>query len=188
MFAGLDVTGLATYNPSLSWSDVRKLRDKTRMKFLIKGIVTCEDAALCIENGADGIIVSNHGGRAEKSGRATIECLPEVVAAVRGRVPVLMDGGFRRGAGIFKALALGARAVGVGRPYICGLAAFGEAGVDRVIEMLRAELELGMKQCGTRSVAEIAPAHILLPNARPRAEWNGTGSAGLYSDRANRNT
>jgi 4-hydroxymandelate oxidase len=168
MFAGLDVTGLATYNPSLSWTDVRKLRDKTRMKLLIKGIVTREDAALCIENGADGIIVSNHGGRAEESGRATIECLPEVVDAVRGRVPVLIDGGFRRGTDIFKALALGARAVGVGRPYIWGLAAFGEAGVDRVIEMLRAELELVMKQCGTRSIADITPAHILLPIARPR--------------------
>ncbi len=97
MFAGLDVTGLATYNPSLSWADVRKLRAMTQMKLVIKGIVTAEDAALCIEHGADGIIVSNHGGRAEESGRATIDCLPEVVEAARGRVPVLIDGGFRRG-------------------------------------------------------------------------------------------
>jgi isopentenyl diphosphate isomerase/L-lactate dehydrogenase-like FMN-dependent dehydrogenase len=165
MFAGLDVTGIATYNPSLSWADVRKLRAMTRMKLVIKGIVTSEDAALCIEYGADGIIVSNHGGRAEESGRATIECLPEVVAAARGRVPVLIDGGFRRGTDVFKALALGARAVCIGRPYIWGLAAFGQAGVDRVLEMLRDELTLVMKQCGTRSIAEITPAHVLLPGA-----------------------
>jgi isopentenyl diphosphate isomerase/L-lactate dehydrogenase-like FMN-dependent dehydrogenase len=127
---------------------------------VLKGIETREDALLCLENGVDGIIVSNHGGRAEESGRATIDCLPEVVQAVGGRIPVLVDGGFRRGTDIFKALAIGARAVCIGRPYIWGLAAFGQPGVERVIGILRRELDLVMRQCGTRSIKEITPAFI----------------------------
>jgi isopentenyl diphosphate isomerase/L-lactate dehydrogenase-like FMN-dependent dehydrogenase len=107
----------------------------------------------------DGIIVSNHGGRAEESGRGTIDCLPEVVEAA-GRLPVLIDGGFRRGTDVFKALALGARAICIGRPYLWGLAAFGQTGVERVIAMLRSELELVMRQCGARSVAEITRNHV----------------------------
>ena len=107
MFTGIDVTGLSTGNPALTWEHVRRLKGLTQMKLLIKGIETGEDARLCVENGVDGIVVSNHGGRAEESGRATIECLPEVVAAVSGRIPVLVDGGFRRGTDVFKALALG---------------------------------------------------------------------------------
>jgi 4-hydroxymandelate oxidase len=108
----------------------------------------------------DGILVSNHGGRAEESGRGTIDCLPEVVDAAGARVPVLIDGGFRRGSDVFKALALGARAVYIGRPYVWGLAAFGQTGVERVIQMLRSELELIMKQCGARSISEITPKHV----------------------------
>ena len=113
-----------------------------------------EDAAIALERGVDGLVVSNHGGRAEESGRSTIECLPEVAAAVRGRIPVLIDGGFRRGTDIFKALALGADAVGIGRPYLWGLAAFGQAGVEAVLKLLRRELEMVMRQAeGNQSKA-----------------------------------
>ncbi len=147
-------------NPG-TWEMVDRLKKLTSMKLLLKGIVTREDAALAMEHGVDGIVVSNHGGRAEETGRATIESLPEVVEAVRGRVPVLIDGGIRRGTDIFKALATGATAVGIGRPYLWGLAAFGQAGVERVLEILRYELMLTMRQCGTRSIAEITRAYIL---------------------------
>jgi 4-hydroxymandelate oxidase len=116
---------------------------------------------LCVENGADGIIVSNHGGRAEESGRATLDCLPEVIRSVGGRIPVLVDGGFRRGTDIFKALALGARAICVGRPYAWGLGAFGQPGVERVLDILRHELDLAMRQCGTRTLKEIGRALII---------------------------
>ena len=155
MFAGIDVEGLRTANQALSWEHVRRLKKLSPMKLLIKGIETGEDAKLCVENGVDGIVVSNHGGRAEESGRGTIDCLPEVVEAAGSRVPVLMDGGIRRGTDVFKALALGAKAVFIGRPYVWGLAAFGQPGVERVLDILRTELTLAMKQCGARSIAEI---------------------------------
>ncbi len=155
MFAGINVDGLKTANATLSWEHVQRLKKMTSMKLLIKGIETHEDARLCYENGVDGLIVSNHGGRAEESGRGTIDCLPEIVDAVGARIPVLIDGGIRRGTDVFKALALGARAVFIGRPYIWGLAAFGQTGVERVIDILRVELELTMKQCGARSIREI---------------------------------
>ena len=144
----------------MTWEHVRRLRKFTKVKLLVKGIETAEDAKLCIDAGMDGVIVSNHGGRAEESGRGTIDCLPEVVGAAAGRVPVMIDGGFRRGTDVFKALALGARAVCIGRPYIWGLAAFGQAGVERVLDIVRAELELVMKQCGARSIAEITRASV----------------------------
>lgn len=161
MFEGIDVAGLSTNNPALNWEHMKRLKNMTGMKLLIKGIETREDAQICVESGIDGIVVSNHGGRAEESGRGTIECLPEVVEAAAGRIPVLIDGGFRRGTDIFKALALGAKAVFVGRPYVWGLASFGQPGVERVIDILRAELELVMKQCGTRSLAEIKPSSVM---------------------------
>lgn len=160
MFDGIDPKGLTRGSLTLTWDAVRKLKDLTSMKLVIKGIQTAEDAVLCLENGADGIIVSNHGGRAEESGRAAIDCLPEVIQAVGSRVPVLVDGGIRRGTDIFKALALGARAVGIGRPYIWGLSAFGQPGVEQVLEILSRELELVMEQCGTRSLREIGPKFI----------------------------
>jgi len=166
MFAGLDVTGASNSNPGLTWDAVDRLKKLTRMKLVIKGIETREDAQLCCERGADGIIVSNHGGRAEESGRATIECLPEVVEAVRGRIPVMVDGGIRRGTDVFKALALGAKAVGIGRPYLWGLAAFGQAGVERVIDLLRAELALVMRQCGARSIPEIGRSSVMWSDGR----------------------
>lgn len=144
-----------------TWEFVKRLRDSTSMKVFVKGIVTREDAELAMTHGVNGIFVSNHGGRAENSQRATIECLPEVVAGIRGRAPIVVDGGVRRGTDIFKALALGATAVGVGRPYIWGLGAFGQEGVETVLTILRRELELVMKQAGTISVKQITSAYVV---------------------------
>lgn len=160
MFDGLETIKLGTQNSALSWKHFEQLKRMTSMKVVIKGIETSEDAKLCREIGLDGIIVSNHGGRAGESGRGTLDCLPEVVEAAGPKVPVLIDGGFRRGTDVFKALALGARAVFIGRPYIWGLAAFGQAGVERVLDLLKLELELVMKQCGARSIAEISRSHV----------------------------
>lgn len=154
MFEGLEVEG-GLMAPGLTWDFVGRLKDTTSMRVVVKGIVTREDAARCVRYGADGILVSNHGGRAEESGRATIASLAEVVEAVRGRIPVLVDGGFRRGNDVLKALAVGATAVGIGRPQVWGLAAFGQAGVERVLDILRAELELGMRLAGAPTIADI---------------------------------
>jgi 4-hydroxymandelate oxidase len=131
------------------------------MKVLIKGIVTHEDADLAMDHGVNGLFISNHGGRAENSRRATISCVPEVVAAVNGRAPVIVDGGFRRGTDVFKALALGATAIGIGRPYIWGLGAFGQEGVEMVLTLLRREMELVMKQAGTVSIKRITHDYIV---------------------------
>jgi isopentenyl diphosphate isomerase/L-lactate dehydrogenase-like FMN-dependent dehydrogenase len=161
MFAGVDIKGLAIASPTITWDYVRRLKDLTPMKLVLKGIETREDAAMCLENGVDGILVSNHGGRAEESGRGTIDCLPEVVQAVGGKIPVFLDGGIRRGTDIYKALALGATAVGIGRPYIWGLSAFGQPGVERVLAILRRELDLIMRQCGTPSLKQITAASLL---------------------------
>jgi isopentenyl diphosphate isomerase/L-lactate dehydrogenase-like FMN-dependent dehydrogenase len=162
MFRGLDVQAAEDLTPpSMSWDYVKRLRDIWPRKLVIKGLVTREDALLAVKHGVDGIIVSNHGGRAEDSGRASIDSLAEVAPAVAGRLPVLMDGGVRRGADVFKALALGADAVGVGRPYIWGLASFGQEGVERVLEILQSELAGNMRQAGTRNVAEIDASLIV---------------------------
>jgi isopentenyl diphosphate isomerase/L-lactate dehydrogenase-like FMN-dependent dehydrogenase len=163
MFDGLDVRDDGDYSESHTWDFVARLREITKMKLLVKGIVTAEDAALAVEHGLDGIIVSNHGGRAEASGRSTIECLPEIVDAVNGRIAVLVDGGFRRGTDFFKALALGADAVCIGRPYLWGLASFGQAGVEAVLSILRAELEMVMKQMGATTLAEVRRAKVIGP-------------------------
>jgi isopentenyl diphosphate isomerase/L-lactate dehydrogenase-like FMN-dependent dehydrogenase len=153
MFKGTGVIGINP--PAATWEYLDRLRKLTKMKLLLKGIETREDAILARDHGVDGIVVSNHGGRATEDLRPTIESLPEVIDAVGEQIPVLVDGGFRRGSDIFKALALGARAVGIGRPYIWGLGAFGQEGVERVLEILRAELQLVMRQCGTPSVKRI---------------------------------
>jgi isopentenyl diphosphate isomerase/L-lactate dehydrogenase-like FMN-dependent dehydrogenase len=154
---GIEIpVGENDYVQGLTWDFVKQLRDHTSMKVLVKGIVTAEDARLAVENGVDGIIVSNHGGRAENSLRSTIESLPDVVEAVQGRIAVLVDGGFRRGSDFFKALALGANAVCIGRPYLWGLAAFGQAGVEAVLELLKKELEIVMKQMGSTSLSQIS--------------------------------
>lgn len=139
----------------LSWDDVRRVRDLTRMKLMLKGIVAREDAALAAQHGVDAVIVSNHGGHEDASARGTIECLPEVLAGAAGKIPVYIDGGFRGGADVFKALALGATAVGVGRPHIWGLAAFGQDGVETVVALLRRELQVIMAQTGAASIAKI---------------------------------
>jgi (S)-2-hydroxy-acid oxidase len=162
MFAGLDVahvTDLVPPDMSVAWFD--RLRAAVKVRLFAKGIVTGEDAAIAVAHGADAVIVSNHGGRNEETLRASIDCVPEVVAAVRGRVPVFVDGGFRRGTDVFKALALGATAVGIGRPQAWGLAAFGQPGVEAVIGILNRELEAIMRQAGTPALAAITPAHVL---------------------------
>lgn len=161
MLDGMDTTGVTIYNSAFTWESVRKIRAYTKMKIVLKGISEGDDARVAVDEGIDGLVVSNHGGRAEDSGRATIDCLAEVVDSVRGRMPVLLDGGVRRGTDVFKALALGARAVGIGRPYLWGLGAFGQAGVEAVLDILKRELHLAMAQCGTTAVAEIKRSHVV---------------------------
>jgi 4-hydroxymandelate oxidase len=160
MYDGINMTGVSTQNPAMDWAFVDRIRKSWKGKFIIKGIDTKEDARLSLEHGLDGILVSNHGGRSTETGRATIEALPEVVAEVGSRIPVFLDGGVRRGTDVFKALALGAKAVGIGRPFLWGLGAFGEAGVDRVLEILQGELKLVMGNCGTRTVADITREYV----------------------------
>ena len=161
MVAGLDVSRMSNTSRALTWDFIRRLKGGTKMKVLVKGLESGEDAALAVRYGADGVIVSNHGGRATETERGTLECLPEVVAAVRGKIPVLVDGGVRRGTDALKALALGATAVGVGRPYIWGLGAFGEPGVERAMSLLDNELRLAMGGVGARSLKEITPAALI---------------------------
>ena len=161
MFDGLDLQGVAFDTPWMTWDFIGRLRDETDMRILVKGIVRGDDALRCVQYGADGIIVSNHGGRAEASGRSSIESLPEVVAAVNGRVPVLVDGGFRRGTDILKALALGADSICIGRPYLWGMAAFGQAGVEKVLEILRAELQVAMQLHGVQSLADLDGSFVV---------------------------
>ncbi len=161
MFTGLDTNGLGLTSPSLNWDFIKRLKDMTTMKVVIKGIEAREDAELAVENGADGILVSNHGGRALESGRGTVESLPEVVKGAAGRIPVMVDGGIRRGTDAYKALALGASAVGIGRPYAWGLSCFGAAGVERVLDILNLELRLAMVGCGARSLAEIKAGSLV---------------------------
>lgn len=152
MFDGLDMRRVDFYTPAMDWDFVSRLRDETPMRVVVKGIVRDDDARRCIERGVDGIVVSNHGGRADASGRSTIESLPEIVDAVGGRIPVLVDGGFRRGTDILKAMSLGAAAVCIGRPYVWGMGAFGQEGVAKVLEILRAELRLAMQLHGVPSL------------------------------------
>jgi isopentenyl diphosphate isomerase/L-lactate dehydrogenase-like FMN-dependent dehydrogenase len=161
-YDGIDLTGIAGSGESsnLSWDSVKRMRDVTRLKIMLKGIVTPEDAELSVQNGIDGILVSNHGGRGEDNGRSTIDALPEIIAAVKGRIPVIVDSGFRRGTDAVKALAMGAQAVGLGRPYLWGLGAFGQEGVERVLEIVRNETRVAMQQCGVRSVKELNPSFV----------------------------
>ncbi len=150
------------FSERLTWEYVDQLKDFTKMKLVIKGIETAEDAQLCLDHGVDGIIVSNHGGRASETLRGTLECLPEIVNVVKGRIPVLIDGGFRRGTDIFKALAMGANAVCIGRPYIWGLASFGQEGVEAVLRILSDELSLTMGQAGTPKIGDINSRYVTL--------------------------
>jgi 4-hydroxymandelate oxidase len=162
MLNGLDLSKVTGLHPlNMNWDFVKRLRDAVSVKLLIKGLVTREDAQLAVEHGVNGIIVSNHGGRAEETLRGTIESLPEVVDGVAGRVPVIVDGGVRRGTDIFKALALGATAVGIGRPHAWGLAAFGQPGVEAVLEILRREFKTIMRQAGTTSIDKINRNYVV---------------------------
>jgi 4-hydroxymandelate oxidase len=148
------------YDPDISWADIAWIRERAPLPLLVKGIMTAEDARIALDHGVDGIVVSNHGGRQLDGVAAGVTVLPEVVEAVGGRVPVLVDGGLRRGTDVLKCLALGAAAVLVGRPTAWGLAAAGQEGVAAVLQILRDELDNAMTLAGVRSVAEITPAFV----------------------------
>jgi 4-hydroxymandelate oxidase len=160
-FAGIDLGGVSgTVVTNLTWELIKRLRDRINVKFMLKGILAFEDAKLAADGGIDGIIVSNHGGRVQDGVAATMEVLPEIVAAVGGRMPILIDSGFRRGSDIVKALAIGAQGVCIGRPYLWGLGAFGQAGVERVFDILRAETRVAMQQLGAPSLKDLTPAMV----------------------------
>src|SRR5260221_8510762 len=149
MYQGLDISGLThTQSSAMTWDFLKRLRDTTKMKIVLKGILAHEDAVLAVQNGMDGIIVSNHGARSEDSGRSTIDALPEIVEAVKGRMPILVDSGFRPGTDIAKALCMGATAVCVGRPYIWGPGAFGQPAVERALQLLPVRLYATLPQVG----------------------------------------
>jgi 4-hydroxymandelate oxidase len=161
MFQGVDLAGLRnTQASNLNWDRIKRMRDKTKMKMVLKGILAWEDAALAADAGIDAIIVSNHGARSEDSGRSTIDALPEIVEAVKGRMPILVDSGFRRGSDVVKALCIGATAVCVGRPYIWGLGAFGQSGVERALELMREETLSMIQQMGAPNVKALTPAMV----------------------------
>jgi lactate 2-monooxygenase len=154
---------IETYSrPSLSWKDLAFLRERTRLPILLKGILHPADAVAAIEHGMDGIIVSNHGGRQVDGAIGTMDALSAIADVVAGRVPVLLDSGVRSGADVFRALALGATVVGLGRPYVWGLAAGGEEGVREVIRNLRADFDLTLGLAGCASVSEIG-RHSIQP-------------------------
>ena len=160
MYEGADLSGLKNIQSSaMSWDYIKRLRELTKMKVVLKGILAWEDAKIAAETGIDAIIVSNHGGRADEAGRSTIESLPEIIE-VSGTMPVLIDSGFRRGTDLVKALCMGAKGVAVGRPYLWGLGAFGQAGVERVLELLRAELLAAMQQVGAPSLKQLVPTMV----------------------------
>ncbi|KAH9797817.1 (S)-2-hydroxy-acid oxidase GLO1 [Citrus sinensis] len=173
-----DDSGLASYvanqiDRSLNWKDVKWLQTITSLPILVKGVLTAEDASLAIQYGAAGIIVSNHGARQLDYVPATVMALEEVVQAAKGRVPVFLDGGVRRGTDVFKALALGASGVFVGRPVPFSLAVDGEAGVRKVLQMLRDEFELTMALSGCRSLKEITRNHIV-------THWDTPGAVARF--------
>lgn len=157
----------ALMDPALNWSDLEDLASDFDVPIVVKGVLTAEDAALAVEHGLAGVVVSNHGGRQLDCALATADALPEVVEAVAGRAAVLVDGGIRRGSDAAIALALGADAVLIGRPSLWGLAVGGEAGAARVLELLRVELELALTLCGCASPAGLGPEHVRRAPATP---------------------
>jgi 4-hydroxymandelate oxidase len=161
-YDGIDLSSITGSGESsnLSWEMVKRMRNITKMKIVLKGVLTPEDAELAVQNGIDGVLVSNHGGRGEDNGRSTIDALPEIIGAVNGRMAVIVDSGFRRGTDVVKALAMGAQAAGIGRPYLWGLGAFGQEGVERVLDLVRTETRAAMQQCGVRSVKELNPSFV----------------------------
>lgn len=161
MYQGLDMSHVRSFaNPAYTWDYVSRIREATRSPVLVKGIMDAEDARIALKRGCDGIIVSNHGGRAEESLVPTLEVLPGVLKAVGGKAPVIVDGGIRRGSDVFKALALGATAVGIGRPYIWGLGAFGQPGVETAMRLIDEELTQSMRQCGVTRIADIGMGNV----------------------------
>jgi (S)-2-hydroxy-acid oxidase len=168
IYRGIDVTRVkeSTEPSALTWEYLDRVRELVKGKLLVKGIMRGDEADSCVRHGVDGIIVSNHGGRDEESLRSPIECLPEIAAACAGRVPVLLDGGIRRGTDVFKALALGASAVGVGRPQIWGLAPYGQAGVEAVLDIYARELRSIMRQAGTPAIRAIS-RDLVIARAAP---------------------
>ena len=161
IYEGADLSGLKNIqSPSMSWDYIKRLRDVSKTKMVLKGILAWEDAKIAAETGIDAIMVSNHGGRADESGRSTIETLPEVIEAA-GNMPVLIDSGFRRGTDIVKALCMGAKGVAVGRPYLWGLGAFGQPGVEAVLQILRTELHVAMQQIGAPTLKDLKPSMIV---------------------------
>ena len=160
IFDGLNMRGVGLNNPAMTWDVIARMKDVTDMKVFIKGIEVAADSALAVQYGADGIVVSNHGGRATETDKGTIECLPEIVSAINGRIPIIIDSGFRRGTDVYKALAMGASAVGIGRPYCWGLGAFGQAGVERVLDLLNRELLITMQGSGTPTINSIGPDYV----------------------------
>jgi isopentenyl diphosphate isomerase/L-lactate dehydrogenase-like FMN-dependent dehydrogenase len=180
-FVGIELPNLPTrdnfgesFESALNWSDLAWLRSITSMPLVIKGIQTAEDARLCSEYGAEGLIVSNHGGHALQGTKGTVEMLPEVVEEVGDRLEVFLDGGIRRGTDVLKALALGAKAVFIGRAIFWGLSVDGEAGVRRVLEILRAELDVAMGLCGARDVKKVDRSLVIEPNG----DRGGDGAVG----------
>lgn len=160
-FSGIELGGVSgTAVTNLTWDAIKRLRDRVKVKLVLKGILTSEDARIAADAGIDAIVVSNHGGRVEDGVGATIALLPEIVEAVGGRVPILVDSGFRRGSDITKALTIGARAVCIGRPYLWGLGAFGQAGVERVLAIQRAETRASMQQLGAPSLKDLTPQMV----------------------------
>ena len=160
MYDGADLSGLTSISSSaMTWDYIKRLRDVTKLKMVLKGIMAWEDAKIAADAGIDAIIVSDHGGRADENGRSTIEALGEIIDAA-GTMPVLVDSGFRRGTDIVKALCMGAKGVGIGRPYLWGLGAFGEAGVERALELLRLELLAAMQQVGAPSLKQLVPTMV----------------------------
>ncbi len=158
--AGTPADMFSLMDPAIGWRELERLTTESSLPVLVKGLVTAEDAVLACDHGAAAIVVSNHGGRQLDGASATIDALPEVVQAVAGRVEVLVDGGIRRGTDVLKALALGAQATLVGRPVVWGLAVDGEAGVRRVLELLRDEIELGLTLLGCESPESVASPHV----------------------------
>ena len=146
--------------PTPTWDTLQRLREASTLPIVVKGILTSEDTEAAVKYGMSGVVVSNHGARQLDHTGATIEALPECIAAAAGKIPVLVDGGFRRGTDVFKALAMGATAVGVGRPYLWGMAAYGRKGVARVMDILRSELALDMGMAGVPSIAKLDKTYI----------------------------
>ena len=161
-FANLEIMGpdVAVHDPSMTWDIIPWLRANTTMKIVLKGIMTAEDAQLALDYGADGMIVSNHGGRQLESNLSTIECLEEVATVVQGQIPLLLDGGIRRATDIIKALALGADAVCVGRAFCYGLAAGGQVGVEKALEILQTELLRNMQLTGVNCLKDLDSTYV----------------------------